>query len=67
MASESTQGGDTQTRLAVVEAVQEEHRRRLDRLESKVDRILFAIFGATVVLLGAMTAGFWAVLAALAN
>ena len=58
---------DNNTRLAVVEAITEEHRRRLDRLESKVDRILFAIFGAAVVILGAMAAGFWAVLAALAN
>ena len=58
---------DTNTRLAVVEAITQEHRRRLDRLESKVDRILFAIFGAAVIILGAMAAGFWAVLAALAN
>lgn len=65
MASDSAQ--DHNTRLAVVEAITEEHRRRLDRLESKVDRILFAIFGAAVVILGAMAAGFWAVLAALAN
>ncbi len=65
MASDSAQ--DNNTRLAVVEAITEEHRRRLDRLESKVDRILFAIFGAAVVILGAMAAGFWAVLAALAN
>lgn len=65
MASDSAQ--DHNTRLAVVEAITEEHRRRLDRLESKVDRILRAIFGAAVVILGTMVAGFWAVLAALAN
>ena len=65
MASDNAR--DNNTRLAVVEAITEEHRRRLDRLESKVDRILFAIFGAAVVILGAMAAGFWAVLAALAN
>ena len=65
MAANNSQ--DNNTRLAVVEAIIEEHRRRLDRLENKVDRILFAILGAAVVILGAMAAGFWAVLAALAN
>ncbi len=58
---------DMPERVAVLEAMQAETRRRLDRLESKVDRLLFALFAAAIVILGAMSAGFWAVLAALAN
>ena len=74
MASEDVQDRDTQTRLAVVEVVHAEARERMDRfearmdrLEAKVDRILFALFGAAIIILGAMGAGFWAVLAALAD
>ncbi len=57
-------------RIAVVEAVQTEANRRMnrfeagmDRLEAKMDRLLFALLGAAVVILGAMSAGFWAVIA----
>ena len=35
----------------------------MDRLEMKLDRLLYAVIGMVVVLLGAMTAGFWAVIA----
>ena len=54
----------------MVEAVQAEADRRMnrfearmDRLEAKMDRLLFALLGAAVVILGAMSAGFWAVIA----
>ena len=40
---------------------------RMDCLEAKMDRLLYFIVGVTVVNVGAMAAGFWAVLAALAN
>ncbi|MXY47092.1 MAG: hypothetical protein F4Y44_08930 [Chloroflexi bacterium] len=44
---------------------------RMDRLEAKMDRLLYVFIGVgvtiVVTMLGAMAAGFWAVLAALAN
>ena len=62
---------DVETRLAVVETILNEHGRRLDRLEAKMDRLLYVFIGVgvtiVVTMLGAMAAGFWAVLAALAG
>ena len=62
---------DVETWLAVVEAILNEHGRRLDRLEAKMDRLLYVFIGVgvtiVVTMLGAMAAGFWAVLAALAG
>ena len=70
---QDTQGKSTETRLTTVEVSQSAARDRMnrfeirmDRLEAKVDRLLFALLGAAVVILGAMAAGFIAVLAALA-
>ena len=72
MAVNNTQPrGEVETRLAVVETILNEHGRRLDRLEAKMDRLLYVFIGVgvtiVVTMLGAMAAGFWAVLAALAG
>lgn len=74
MAAENRQGRNMGERMVASEALHAEADRRInrfevrmDRLEAKVDRLLFALLGAAVVILGAMAAGFIAVLAALAN
>ena len=61
---------DVSERLTTLEAIQAEADRRsacfnakMDRMEMKLDRLLYAVIGMVVVILGAMTAGFWAVIA----
>ena len=74
MATDNSQGKNMGERMTASEVMHAEADRRMnrfeirmDRLEAKVDRLLFALLGAAVVILGAMAAGFIAVLAALAN
>ena len=61
---------DVSERPTTLEAIQAEADRRnacfnakMDRMEMKLDSLLYAVIGMVVVILGAMTAGFWAVIA----
>lgn len=44
-----------------------ELKERMDRLEGKMDKLTYFLIGFTVINVGAVAAGFWAVVAALSN